>query len=61
VDLSRIFSTPMTSTTSWTPLATTMAPMRKASEPEGQAFSTLVHGMPDSPMALGTVLPPMPS
>ena len=36
----------MTSTTSCTPLATTMAPMRKASDPDGQAFSTRVHAMP---------------
>ena len=61
MDLSRIFSTPMTSTTSCTPLATTMAPMRKASDPDGQAFSTRVQATPDRPMALGTVLPPMPS
>ena len=37
----------MTSTTSWTPVATTIAPIRKASDPEGQAFSTRVQGMPD--------------
>ncbi len=61
MDLSRIFSTPMTSTMSWTPLATTMAPIRKASDPDGQAFSTRVQATPDRPMALGTVLPPMPS
>ena len=61
MDLSRIFSTPITSTTSCTPLATTMAPMRKASDPDGQAFSTRVQATPDRPMALGTVLPPMPS
>jgi hypothetical protein len=59
--LSRIFSTPMTRTTSCTPLATAIAPTRKASEPDGHAFSTRVQGMPASPIAVGTVLPPMPS
>ena len=38
-----------------------MAPMRKASEPDGHAFSTRVHGTPARPIAVGTVLPPMPS
>ena len=61
MDLSRIFSTPITRTTSCTPLATAMAPMRKASDPDGQAFSTRVQAMPASPRAVGTVLPPMPS
>ena len=61
VDLSRIFSTPMTSTTSWTPLATAIAPTRNASEPDGHAFSMRVHGMPMRPIAVGIVLPPMPS
>ena len=61
VDLSRIFSTPMTRTTSCTPLATAIAPTRNASEPDGQAFSMRVHGTPASPIAVGTVFPPMPS
>ena len=51
----------MTSTTSWTPLATAIAPTRKASEPDGQAFSMRVQAMPLSPIAVGTVLPAMPS
>ena len=51
----------MTSTTSCTPLATAIAPTRNASEPDGHAFSMRVHGMPASPIAVGTVLPPMPS
>ena len=53
LDLSRIFSTPMTSTTSWTPLATAIAPTRKASDPDGQAFSMRVQGIPASPIADG--------
>ena len=61
VDLSRIFSTPITSTTSCTPLATAIAPTRNASEPDGHAFSMRVHGMPTRPIAVGIVLPPMPS
>ena len=61
VDLSRIFSTPITSTTSCTPLATAIAPTRNASEPDGHAFSMRVHGMPARPIAVGIVLPPMPS
>ena len=61
VDLSRIFSTPITSTTSCTPLATAIAPTRNASEPDGHAFSMRVHGMPLRPIALGIVLPPIPS
>jgi len=59
-DLSRIVSTPMTSTTSCAPLATAIAPTRNASEPDGHAFSIRVHGMPFRPIAAGTVLPPMP-
>ena len=43
-DLSRIFSTPMTRTTSCTPLATAIAPTRNASAPDGHAFSIRVHG-----------------
>ena len=38
-----------------------MAPTRKASEPDGHAFSMRVHGTPLRPMAVGMVLPPMPS
>src|SRR3954447_3787216 len=60
-DLSRIFSTPITSTTSCTPLATAIAPTRNASDPEGHAFSMRVHGTPLMPSAVGTVLPAMPS
>ena len=60
-DLSRIFSTPMTSTTSYTPLATAIAPTRNASEPDGHAFSIRVHAIPARPSAVGMVLPPMPS
>ena len=51
----------MTSTRSCTPDATAIAPTRKASDPLGHAFSMRVHGMPASPIAVGTVLPPMPS
>ena len=39
----------MTSTMSWTPLATAIAPTRKASDPDGHAFSMRVHGMPARP------------
>ena len=52
-----IFSSPKTSTASWRPLATAVAPRASAAPPLAQPASTFTIGTPESPSAVSTLCP----